>query len=62
VYAICYTMLALSLMFAVYANSLVRRERTSTALKVDRIGRYVFPACLVVALVVAILRSSSATL
>jgi hypothetical protein len=62
VYAICYTMLALSLMFAVYANSLVRRERTSTALKLDRIGRFVFPACVVAALALAVLRSSAATL
>jgi hypothetical protein len=62
VYAICYTMLALSLMCAVYANSLVRRERLSSALKVDRIGRAVFPACLLAGLVLAVLRSSAETL
>jgi hypothetical protein len=62
VYAICYTMLAASLMLAVYARSLVRRERLSSALKLDRIGRIAFPALVFVLVVLSVLRSSAAGL
>jgi hypothetical protein len=59
VYAVCYTVLALSLMFAVYSNSLARKDRKSRALKLERIGRAAFPVCLLIALLVAVVRSAA---
>ena len=59
VYAVCYTMLAASLMFAVYGNSLVRKDRKERALRLDRLARLVFPGCTVLALILAIARSAS---
>jgi hypothetical protein len=58
VYAICYATLAVSLMLTVYSNALNRKDRRGEALRVDRVGRIAFPAGLVLALGVAVLRSS----
>lgn len=59
VYAVCYTMLAASLMFAVYGNSLVRKDRKEQALRLDRLARLVFPGVTALALILAIARSAS---
>ena len=60
VYALCYIMLAVSIMFAVYTNSLVRRNLKSAALRFDRICRIAFPLCLVVGLAFTVVHSASA--
>jgi hypothetical protein len=57
VYALCYIMLAVSIMFAVYTNSLVRKNRKVAALRLDRICRMAFPVCLVFGLILAVVRS-----
>jgi branched-chain amino acid transport system substrate-binding protein len=59
VYAICYTTLAGALMFAVYGNSLVRKERRDRALRFDRNCRIGFPTALLVALVLAVVRAAT---
>ena len=61
VYAICYAALAIALMFAVYGNSLMRKDRRADALRVDRIGRVAFPLGLILALSLAVARSIAAS-
>lgn len=53
VYAICYILLAISIMFAVYTNALIRKRKKQEALRLDRICRVAFPVCLVVGLAMA---------
>jgi hypothetical protein len=58
VYAICYTVLAGALMFAVYGNALVRKNQKERARRLDRQARWSFPAGLFVVLVLAVWRSA----
>jgi hypothetical protein len=48
-------------MFAVYGNSLMRKDRRADALRVDRIGRVAFPLGLILALSLAVARSIAAS-
>jgi hypothetical protein len=51
VYALCYTVLAAALMFGVYGNALVRRDRKDRARWLDRKARWAFPVGLMVRIV-----------
>jgi cytochrome bd-type quinol oxidase subunit 2 len=53
VYAICYTVLAAALMFAVYGNALARKDLKARATQLDRKARWAFPVGLLLALVFA---------
>jgi hypothetical protein len=57
VYAICYFALAFTILASVVASRLAREKRKDRALLLDRRARRLFPAALLVALTVGVLRS-----
>jgi hypothetical protein len=59
VYAICYTVLAAALMYCVYGNALVRKDRKVRARQLDRRARWAFPAGLLIMLLLAVIRSAT---
>ena len=60
-YAVCYVAIAAAVVESVAVNALVRRKSKEAAMRVDRLCRRIFPTLLVVALVLATMRSFTQT-
>ncbi len=60
-YAVCYVVIATSIIESVIANALVRRGKRDTAMRVDRLCRRLLPAVLLVALAASTMRAFQAT-
>lgn len=60
-YSICYVAIGLAVLQTIYTNRLARGGKRNTALLVDRYSRIAFPALLVFATVIAIVRAVTQT-